>query len=242
MRSMTGYQLVTVTGPGGSGKTRLACEVARQVAGRFADGVWLAELTGLRDPGLLVAEVARSLGLSDKSARWAVASLAQAADTVWEVLREPGSVVVLRHSYAPGGFDPPDAKLDDCSTQRNLDENGRAQAGRVGEAFRQNGIAVGSVLSSPRCRCLDTARLAFGQAEVLLPLQGALNDAELRQRQVAEVKKVIDGYRGERPLVLVTHGSVVTDLTGLNVRMGEFVVLRRMADGRHEVAGRLYVE
>jgi phosphohistidine phosphatase SixA len=173
---------------------------------------------------------------------WAAASLAHAADTVWQALREPGSVVVLRHSYAPGGFDPPSAKLDDCSTQRNLDENGRAQAGRVGEAFRQNGIAVSSVLSSPRCRCLDTGRLAFGQAEVLLPLQGALNDAELRQRQVAEVKKVIDAYRGERPLVLVTHGSVVTDLTGLNIRMGEFVVLRRMADGSHTVAGRLYVE
>ena len=42
----------------------------------FRDGVWLAELAGLRDPGLLVGEVARSLGLSDRSARWAVASLA----------------------------------------------------------------------------------------------------------------------------------------------------------------------
>src|SRR5262249_35389786 len=47
---------------------------------------------------------------------------AEAADTVWDALRAPGSVVVLRHSYAPGGFDPPDARLDDCSTQRNLDE------------------------------------------------------------------------------------------------------------------------
>jgi len=45
------YRLVTVTGPGGAGKTRLAGEVARQVAGRFADGVWLAELAAVRDPG-----------------------------------------------------------------------------------------------------------------------------------------------------------------------------------------------
>jgi phosphohistidine phosphatase SixA len=172
---------------------------------------------------------------------WAAAA-AQAADPIWEALREPGSVVVLRHSYAPGGFDPPDAKLDDCSTQRNLDESGRAQAARVGEAFRQNGIAVGSVLSSPRCRCLDTGRLAFGQAQVLEVLQGALNDAERRQRQLAEIRKVIAAYHGERPLVLVTHGSVVTDLTGLSIRMGEFVVLRRAADGSHAAAGRLYVE
>src|SRR5919197_1369137 len=83
------------------------------------------------------------------------------AESVWDALRAQGSVVVLRHSYAPGSFDPPDARLEDCSTQRNLDESGRAQAARIGEAFRKNAIAVGKVLSSPRCRCLDTARLAF---------------------------------------------------------------------------------
>ncbi len=120
------------------------------------------------------------------------------AESVWDAMRAPGSVVVLRHSYAPGGFDPPDARLEDCSSQRNLDENGRAQAARIGEAFRKNAIAVGKVLSSPRCRCLDTARLAFG--------------------------------------------SVVTDLTGLNIRMGEFVVLRRAPDGTHALAGQFYVE
>ena len=172
---------------------------------------------------------------------WAV-SVVHAAEPVWEASRAPGSVVVLRHSFAPGGFDPPDARLDDCSTQRNLDERGRAQARRVGDAFRQNAVAVGAVLSSPRCRCLDTARLAFGQAQPWDPLQGALNDTALRQRQVAEIKKAIAGHRSGPALVLVTHGSVVTDLTGLNIQMGEFVVLRRAPDGRHEVAGQLYVD
>ena len=172
---------------------------------------------------------------------WAV-SVAPAAESVWDALREPGSVVVLRHSYAPGTFDPPTARLDDCSTQRNLDEAGRAQAARVGEAFKQNGITVGEVLSSPRCRCLDTARLAFGKATAWGVLQGALTDTELRRRQLAEVKSAIAAHRGGSPLVLVTHGSVVTDLTGLTLRMGEFAVLRRAGDGTHEVAGRLYVE
>jgi predicted ATPase/DNA-binding CsgD family transcriptional regulator len=74
--ALAGARLVTLTGPGGIGKTRLAWQVAAGAGRAFRDGVWLAELTGLRDPGLLVAEVARSLGLSDKSARWAVASLA----------------------------------------------------------------------------------------------------------------------------------------------------------------------
>jgi broad specificity phosphatase PhoE len=151
-------------------------------------------------------------------------------------------VVVLRHSYAPGAFDPPDARLDDCATQRNLDDNGRAQARRIGEAFRQHGIAVATVLSSPRCRCLDTGRLAFGQAQAWVPLQGALDDAERRQRQLAEIRKAIAAHQSGPPLVLITHGTVVTDLTRLQIRMGAFVVLRRGADGHHTVAGQLYVE
>jgi phosphohistidine phosphatase SixA len=170
------------------------------------------------------------------------ASTAHAADDVWDTLKTSGSVVILRHSFAPGGFDPPDARLDDCSTQRNLDESGRQQARLIGEAFRQHGIAVGTVLSSPRCRCLDTARLAFGRVESWDPLLGALDDTELRRRRVEEMRKAITEHRDGPPLVLVTHGSVVSDLTGLNVRMGEFVVLRRAADGAHSVAGRLYVE
>jgi predicted ATPase/DNA-binding CsgD family transcriptional regulator len=68
-------RLVTLTGPGGIGKTRLALQAADHTRRAFRDGVWLGELGGLRDPALLVAEVARSLGLSDQSARWAVASL-----------------------------------------------------------------------------------------------------------------------------------------------------------------------
>jgi phosphohistidine phosphatase SixA len=168
--------------------------------------------------------------------------VAQAEESVWQVLREPGTVVVLRHSYAPGGFDPPDARLDDCSTQRNLDENGRAQARRIGEAFRGQGIAVGAVLSSPRCRCLDTARLAFGKVEAWEALQGALNDAERRRLQLDGMRRRIAAHRSGPPLVLVTHGSVVTDLTGRSIRMGEFVVLRRGADGGHAPAGQLYID
>ena len=167
---------------------------------------------------------------------------ADASDAIWEALRAPGSVVIVRHSYAPGTFDPPDAKLDDCSTQRNLDDNGRAQARRIGEAFRAHGIAVGAVRSSPRCRCLDTARLAFGKAEPWGVLGGALRDADLRRRQLVEIRKAIDAHREGPPLVLVTHGSVVSDLTNLNVPMGAFVVLRRDADREHTVVGQLYID
>lgn len=166
---------------------------------------------------------------------------APAQESVWDALGTPGVVIVLRHSYAPGSFDPPDARLGDCATQRNLDDKGRAQARHVGAAFREHGIAVGPVLSSPRCRCLETARLAFGRAEAWAPLQGALNDTALRQRLLAAIRERIDAYVEGPPLVLVTHGSVVSDLTGRTVRMGEIVVLRRDKDGSRSVAGQLYV-
>src|SRR5262245_36893836 len=172
----------------------------------------------------------------------AFVSSGSAAGSVWDALTEPGAVVVLRHSYAPGGFDPPGARLDDCSTQRNLDERGRAQAGRIGEAFRRHNVTVGTVLSSPRCRCLDTARLAFGTAQPWEALQGALNDTERRQRQLAGIRAAIAAHRSGPPLVLVTHGSVATDLTGLSIPMGAFVVLRRAPDGSHTAAGQLYVD
>jgi predicted ATPase/DNA-binding CsgD family transcriptional regulator len=58
-------RLVTVTGPGGAGKTRLAGQVGRRVAGRFADGVWLAELAPVQDPAQVPAVVAAALGVRD---------------------------------------------------------------------------------------------------------------------------------------------------------------------------------
>ena len=98
------------------------------------------------------------------------------------------------------------------------------------------------MFSSPRCRCLDTARLAFGKVETWEVLQGALNDAERRRLQLDDMRRRIAAHRSGPPLVLVTHGSVVTDLTGRSIRMGAFVVLRRGLDGSHAVAGELYVD
>ena len=70
-------RLVTVTGPGGAGKTRLAGEVARQVAGRFADGAWLAELAPVRDPALVPAVVAAALGVREQPGVPAAGALAR---------------------------------------------------------------------------------------------------------------------------------------------------------------------
>jgi predicted ATPase len=74
-RVLAQSRLVTLTGPGGIGKTRLAVRVASDARRAFADGVWLVELASLRDPALLTREVARSLGFSDRSTMWPVAVL-----------------------------------------------------------------------------------------------------------------------------------------------------------------------
>jgi predicted ATPase len=71
------HRLVTVTGPGGSGKTRLAGEVARRVAGRFADGVWLVELAPVQDPDLVPAVVAAALGVREQPGAPVAGTLAQ---------------------------------------------------------------------------------------------------------------------------------------------------------------------
>ena len=72
------HRLVTVTGPGGAGKTRLAAKVARQVAGRFADGAWLAELAPVADPAQVATAVAAALGVPEQPGLSAAEALARA--------------------------------------------------------------------------------------------------------------------------------------------------------------------
>ena len=60
--------MLTLTGPGGSGKTRLAVEVARQLVAQYAEGVWLVELAALSDPGLVPESVVTAFGLTEGQA------------------------------------------------------------------------------------------------------------------------------------------------------------------------------
>src|SRR5262245_50054370 len=93
---------------------------------------------------------------------------AEEASDAWAALVKGGHVALIRHGNAPPGYggDPPGFKLDDCRTQRNLDEQGRAESRALGEAFRKHGERVDRTLSSPWCRCLETARLmAAGEVE-----------------------------------------------------------------------------
>src|SRR3712207_1219854 len=62
---------------------------------------------------------------------------ATADEAAWNALKAGGVVALMRHARAPGVGDPSNFRLDDCATQRNLSEAGRAQSNHIGEAFRQ---------------------------------------------------------------------------------------------------------
>jgi phosphohistidine phosphatase SixA len=145
----------------------------------------------------------------------------------WAALVKGGHVALIRHGNAPPGYggDPPGFKIDDCKTQRNLDETGREEARALGDAFRSHGVRVDRVLSSPWCRCLDTARLmAVGPVETswaLVPDREPSVPVRLR-----ELKELMAAWRGPGTLVLVTHAFTVRALLGFLPIQGETVVLK----------------
>lgn len=143
-------------------------------------------------------------------------------------LETAGLVVLMRHAEAPGTGDPPDFKLDDCATQRNLGDGGRAQAARIGERLRQLGIDQARVLSSQWCRCLETARLLdLGPVKEMPALNSFFGRQEEEKDMTTQLRQFLaDLPRDGKPVVLVTHQVTVTALTGIFPASGEAVLLR----------------
>ena len=188
---------------------------------------------------LFFAAVLAVAGLS-----FAVPAFAQAG--AWALLKRPGHVVFMRHSDAPGsgGYgDPPDYRLDDCATQRNLSEEGRAHARRTGEAFRKHGVTFDRVLTSPWCRCKETAQLVLGkEAELFAPLSNLVGRSEHRDEQVRALKTYLDGLKPNKRVLFVTHGIVISALTGVSPASGEMVIVKPGRGGEPAVVGRLKVD
>ena len=75
-----------------------------------------------------------------------------------EINEIDANVIFLRHSWAPGFGDPENFNIDDCSTQRNLSEEGVLQARKIGKFFLKNQIQFSEILTSEWCRCKDTIK------------------------------------------------------------------------------------
>jgi broad specificity phosphatase PhoE len=170
----------------------------------------------------------------------ALSAPARANERLWGLLKEGGQVVLIRHALTtPGTGDPSGMQIDDCSTQRNLSEEGREQARQLGATFHARNIPVGRVLSSPWCRCLDTARLAFGKAEVSPSLGNLFGRPENRDKQVREMRALVGAWRGSGNLILSSHGSTIQALAGVLPEPSEMVILSPRGDGRFDMVGRL---
>jgi len=167
------------------------------------------------------------------------APAARGDEALWALLRGGGHVSMLRHATTtPGVGDPPGFRLDDCATQRNLGAEGREEARLAGTAFRARGIPVGRVLSSEWCRCLETARLAFGRAEPWRPLNNLHGNRAAEPAAVRAIRELTRQRHRDGNLVLVTHGSVVLPVTGIHPAQGEIVVLAPDG-GSLRIVGRL---
>lgn len=175
---------------------------------------------------------------------WLFSSSAWGDEAIWRQLQDGGYVLLMRHAQTvPGTGDPPEFSLDDCATQRNLSEAGRAQAKRTGEAFREHGIQLAEVRSSAWCRCVDTARLAFGRVTVWPALNSFFGARGNESRQTAEVLQTVAKVKPPENWMLVTHQVNITALTGDWPDSGEIIVTKPSATpgGKLEVIGKIKV-
>jgi phosphohistidine phosphatase SixA len=174
---------------------------------------------------LLLALTLGALALSNGSAN------AASDEAAWNALRA-GGIAIFRHANAPGVGDPPDMRLDDCSTQRNLDEEGRVQARRIGDAFRSRNIQMGAVLASQWCRATETAELAFpGLVRVEPVFNSFFDEQQAGESQTEAARRLLVDWRGPGALFVSTHQVNITALTGLVPASGEGIVVRPSDDG-----------
>ena len=161
--------------------------------------------------------------------------LALASGPVWaqaplplSELALPGRLLMLRHANAPGVGDPPQLRLGDCSTQRNLDAAGRAQASALGRKVASVGVRQAKVYSSQWCRCLDTARLlGLGPVAELPALNSFFEMADTREGNLAALRAFVAGLPQNAPLVvMVTHQVTISAMAGRGVASGHGVLLQ----------------
>jgi broad specificity phosphatase PhoE len=170
-----------------------------------------------------------------------IAAPAWADDALWALLQKGGQVVLVRHGLTtPGVGDPPGFRRGESSTQRNHVEDGRREAERLGAALRAHKVPVARVVSSPWCRCIETARIAFGSEPALDDaLSNLFGDASNRDKQIAGFRKLVANAPKQGNLFLVTHGSTTAAFTGINQGTAQMVIVTPEGGERYRVAGRL---
>ena len=147
-------------------------------------------------------------------------------DKILNSLQEGNKLVFIRHAIAPGGGDPDNFNIKDCSTQRNLDKKGIQQSKKIGLFFLDNKIKIDKVLSSEWCRCKDTADIAFKKFYTYHALNSFYDKkfASNEKKQISDLKNYIKNWKSSENLVLVTHFVVISSLLDIGASSGEIII------------------
>ena len=162
---------------------------------------------------------------------------------IWDQLQgtnPKGYVLLMRHALAPGVGDPENFNVNDCSTQRNLNDEGRQDARDIGQWLQRREVKILRVESSRWCRAKETARLLdLGKVRPNKNFDSLFRDPDpAKSPQTAAIKKQIFNHRNTRGLlVLVGHAVNIQTLTGTLVDSGEGVLVRATPQGELKVMG-----
>jgi len=167
-----------------------------------------------------------------------------ANDLLWQKLRAEADLVVLMRNTRPAGGDTRTwDESGNCRGESMLTVEGKAHARKIGEAFAKHGIKP-YVISSPMCRCRDTARLAFGEAYLTDAALREIASAD-RERTAAFERKaqsLIASHRGPSPVVFVSHRPNIDLLSLESIVEGELLVARANESGELTVLGKIHVQ
>ena len=141
-------------------------------------------------------------------------------------LRGGEKLIFIRHAYAPGSGDPSNFNLNDCSTQRNLNEKGRKQAQKIGDFFKKNKIKIKKVFSSEWCRCKETANIAFKNYSTKKFLNSFYSQkyAKNKTKQIEKLNNYVQQFKSSENLVFVTHYVLISEVLNYAPSSGEIVV------------------
>ena len=149
-----------------------------------------------------------------------------ANDKVIESLKEGDKLIFIRHALAPGNGDPENFELQNCSTQRNLNNIGIEQSKRIGSIFKKNDIKIDNIFSSEWCRCKDTAKFAFDNFETFDALNSFydIKFAANEDRQIKDFYEFITNLDNKNNIIFVTHYVVIGAILNIGTSSGEIVV------------------
>ena len=141
-------------------------------------------------------------------------------------LDDGGKLIFIRHAYAPGGGDPNNFALNECSTQRNLNNEGREQAKYIGEFFKKNKIKIDKVLSSEWCRCKETAKIAFKNFSTNSFLNSFYSSKYIKnkEKQIEMLNDYVKKFKSKQNLIFVTHYVLISEVLNYAPSSGEIVI------------------